>query len=109
MQGPLHRASERLAAAIERYLYGEPHPEGPAYANLTNNPAYQNTDFLAWAVAEFDRDKHASGSPGEDDEWNPEAVYKEEFLGGAEGNTHSKSNEDNDLNYVKPNPKKDKA
>lgn len=63
---PYKHAAEKLAVAVEEYLYAENLPGGAA------NPRYGNPDFLAWSLARYDAAKTGSGHVWNHEEWTPE-------------------------------------
>lgn len=54
-------AAEKLAAAVEFFLYSYDHP------------GYQNPDFLGWSVMQFDSTKRGSGHRANYVEWTPDS------------------------------------
>lgn len=55
---PYKIAAEQLAKHVETFLYD------------TASPAYANTSFLAWCVAQYDAAKTGSGRPIDVVEWD---------------------------------------
>lgn len=56
---PRYRAAERLAGAVEDYLYNE------------GSPQYRNLDYLIWHVANYDAAKSGRAEV-QNNEWSPE-------------------------------------
>jgi hypothetical protein len=62
---PLRRASEKLAAAVENFLYSGLKSDQFAH------PGYQNQDYLGWSLMQYDATKNGSGHRANYVEWSP--------------------------------------